>query len=392
MERPEDICPRPDRLERQTTEPLAQAIYPTAVWICEDTHQADTVLGGKEKGYVYQRDSHPNADLFAGKCKELHHADEVAVTSCGMSALALALLSQVKPGEHVVASNMLYGRSLMLLRQEATRLGINCSVLDVNDLKALRQTITTQTKLVVVETISNPRLVVADIAALANACHERGTKLLVDNTFATPIICRPLELGADFVLESVSKAMNGHSDVMLGLLCGRTTDWERVPVVSTAWGLASSPFDCWLAYRGMMTMHLRIERASENALRAAQFLENQAAVDQVDYPGLTNHPQHALAVKQFNGRYGAMVTFRLRGGSEAAEAFIRAAKQIPFCPSLGDVSTTLSHPESTSHRGLSAEDRAALGITGGTIRLSVGCESREFVLEAIGEGLKAVRG
>ena len=390
MNRLEDICPRPDRLGAQKTEPLAPALCPTSVWICEDPEQAEIILSGQEKGFVYQRDAHPNAELFAQKCRELHRAEEVAVTSSGMSALALALLSQVQPGDHVIASNMLYGRSLLLLKQEATRLGISCSVLDANKPDELQQSITPHTKLVVVETISNPRLFVADVSALAEICHSGGAKLLVDNTFATPMLCRPLELGADFVLESVSKVMNGHSDVMLGLLCGRTKDWDRVPLVSSAWGLASSPFDCWLAYRGMMTMHLRMERASENAAKAAEFLTTQSNVEQVDYPGLPNHPQHELAQKQFSNRYGAMVTFRLRGGSEAAESFIRGAKRIPFCPSLGDVSTTLSHPESTSHRGLTAEDRESLGITGGTIRLSVGIESPEFVIEAIEEGMRVV--
>jgi len=211
---------------------------------------------------------------------------------------------------------------------------------------------------------------------------------LVDNTFATPVLCRPLDHGADFVLESISKMMNGHSDVMLGLLCGKEVDWERVPLVLSAWGLASSPWDCWLAARGLATMHLRMERAMRNAQLAAEFLAEQASVERVDYPGLLEHPDHELAQRQLDGAFGNMVTFRLRGGRPAADRFISAAKRIPFCPSLGEVVTTLSHPESTSHRGLSAEQRQELGITGGTIRLSVGTESSEFVLEALVDGLR----
>ena len=254
-----------------------------------------------------------------------------------------------------------------------------------------RAAITPQTKLLLAETIANPLLEVADIAALAEVAHRRGVVLLIDNTFASPILCRPLELGADLVMESLTKTMNGHSDVVLGLLCGREAIWQRVPAVLSAWGLASSPFDCWLAQRGLATAHLRIERACHNALIAAEFLLTQSpTVAQVDYPGLAEHPQHALARRQFGDLFGTIVTFRLAGGRPAADAFIAAATRIPFCPSLGELSTTLSHPETTSHRGLTADQRAALGITGGTIRLSVGTESAEFILAALAEGLRGV--
>jgi cystathionine beta-lyase/cystathionine gamma-synthase len=182
--------------------------------------------------------------------------------------------------------------------------------------------------------------------------------------------------------------MNGHSDVVLGLLVGREAVWQRVSQVLSAWGLASSPFDCWLAARGLATAHLRIARACENALAAAEFLQSQSKrVEQVFYPGLETHSQHDLARRQLSGGFGTIVSFNLAGGRPAADRFIAAAKQIPFCPSLGELSTTLSHPETTSHRGMTAEQRAALGITGGTIRLSVGTESAEFVQDNLREGL-----
>ncbi|MEO8496985.1 MAG: PLP-dependent transferase, partial [Planctomycetota bacterium] len=167
-------------------------------------------------------------------------------------------------------------------------------------------------------------------------------------------------------------------------------DWERVPLVLSAWGLASSPFDAWLALRGLATMHLRVERACGTAGRVAEFLTQAESVEHVDYPGLALHPQHDLATSQFDGRYGSIVTFHLRGGRSAADAFIAAAKRIPFCPSLGEAATTLSHPESTSHRGLSAQEREALGISGGTIRLSIGLESSDFVVDALWEALDGV--
>lgn len=345
------------------------------------------LLAGKEPGYVYQRDGNPNTDMLAEKCAALHGAERAAITATGMGALSVALLSQLCSGDHVVLSRFLYGRTTQLLTAEAERLGLSSTIVDTCDLAAVQQALTPQTKLVVVETIANPLLQVADIAGLAQISHAVGAKLLVDNTFATPCLCRPLEHGADFVWESITKMMNGHSDVILGLLCGYERDWQRVPTVLSAWGFAAAPFESWLALRGIATLALRMERACANALAAATFLSNHAAIAEVYYPGLATHPQHALAQTQCGDRFGSMVAFRLRGGRAAADAFITRAQDIPFCPSLGEVSTTLSHPESTSHRGLTPAARAALGIDGGTIRLSVGCESAEFVLQALAQGL-----
>ncbi len=232
---------------------------------------------------------------------------------------------------------------------------------------------------------------VADLAALASLANAHGARLLADNTFASPAVCRPLEFGADLVLESLTKIMSGHSDVLLGLLCGRERCWQRVPLVLSAWGLSSSPFDCWMASRGLGTMALRVDRAGANALAAARFLSERDEIASVCYPGLAAHPDHDLAVRQFGHRFGSVVTFTLRGGLRAAEAFIAAARRIPFCPSLGDLSTTLSHPASTSHRLIPPKDREAQGIRESTIRLSVGIESEESVVEALAEALDGMR-
>jgi cystathionine beta-lyase/cystathionine gamma-synthase len=384
---PDDLCPRPATPPKQTTTPHAPPIYLASVYACESTDQAETLLGGAEAGYVYQRDGNPNTDMLAEKCRTLHGAERAAIAATGMGALSVALLSQLQTGDHVVLSKFLYGRTTQLLTSECARLGIASTIADVTDHAAVAAALRPETKLLVVETIANPLLQVADIAALAEIAHQRGAKLLVDNTFASPAICRPMELGADFVWESLTKIMNGHSDVILGLLCGRERDWQRVPTVLSAWGLAAAPFESWLALRGLSTLALRSQRASANALAAAEFLSEQASVEQIYYPGLPSHPQHALARGQFGEQFGAMLSFRLRGGRAAADQFLQRAKEIPFCPSLGEVSTTLSHPESTSHRGLTPAARADLGIDGGTIRLSVGCESRQWVFAALGQGL-----
>jgi cystathionine beta-lyase/cystathionine gamma-synthase len=382
----DDVCPRPSRVPPLDTEPHAPPIYLSSVYECRDPQQAADLLSGKLPGHVYSRDSHPNADLLAEKCRELHAAERAAITSSGMAALALAVLSQLEHGDHLVVSNQLYGRSLSLFTQETARLGIDSTVVDTCDLKAVEKACHAKTRLVAVETISNPVLRVADIRSLAKVAKAAGARLLVDNTFAGPALCRPLEQGADLVMESLTKTMNGHSDVVLGLLCGPESLWQRVPTASSSWGLSSAPFDCWLVLRGLGTLALRIDRASSNALAVAEFLAKQKGLDAVHYPGLKIHPDHELARQQFGDRYGSIVTFTLSGGTRAAEAFI-AGSRIPFCPSLGELSTTLSHPESTSHRTLPAAARAALGITGGTIRLSVGIESPESVVAAVAAGL-----
>jgi cystathionine beta-lyase/cystathionine gamma-synthase len=384
---PEDLCPRSERLPLQATTPHAPPIYLSSVWECRDPEQADAILSGRESGYVYGRDGHPNADLLADKCRQLHGTERAAIANSGMAALALVLLSQLEPGNHVVVSDQLYGRTTSLFTVEAARWGISSSLVDMCNLDAVKAVMTPKTKLLVTETISNPLLRVADIAALAEVAHGHQAALLADNTLAGPTVCRPHELGADWVMESLTKTMNGHSDVILGLLCGPAQRWQRVPGVLSTWGLASAPFDCWLALRGLGTLGVRMERATANAAAVAQVLAGASQVEAVYYPGLIGHADHLLAKRQFGNRYGSIVTFTLRGGTPAATAFMAAASDIPFCPSLGELATTLSHPESTSHRALSTQERARLGIAGGTIRLSVGIESADAVVEAIRRGL-----
>lgn len=376
--------------QRHSTEPLVPPIEPAVVYRCEDPQQADALLAGKLSGYVYSRDAHPNADQLADLCRRWHAAPRAVVCGSGMAALAVGALSQLDHGDSIVVGKQLYGRSLQLLTGELARFGMNSRVVDTCDLAAVAQALASPTKLLIVETITNPLLRVPDLHALAELAHEHGALLLVDNTFASPAVCRPIECGADLVVESLTKIMNGHSDVLLGALLGREECWQRVPPVMATWGPTASPFDCWLARRGMGTMSLRVERACSNALRVAEMLEQATPVKTVWYPGLAGHPDHEIAKRQFEGLYGHMVSFTLRGGRSAAERFIAAARKVPFAPSLGDLMTTLSHPQSTSHRAMSEAERTALGIGPGMIRLSLGIEPADEVIEAVQEGLAAV--
>ena len=397
-----DICPRNIDLPLFGSRPARPPIYPAAVYHCDSPEQAQLRLGGQEPGYVYQRDKHPNADLLAEKCRQLHQANLALITSSGMAAIALALVSCLKEGDHVLMSNRLYGETSLLLDREFSRFGIEASQVDMLDCEQVRSQFRGNTKLVVAETISNPTLRLADLEKLATLAHQSDALLLVDNTFASPAVCQPIELGADLVVESMSKIMNGHGDLMLGALCAgnqRGSELEeRMTCAIKTWGFASSPMDCWLAERGLVTLFPRVAMASSTALRLAEELSKMPQVKEVIYPGLESHPDHALAQRQFSlaatgtepsdgTLFGHMLTFHLPGSLETATRFIQSLPQIPFCPSLGEPMTTLSHPASTSHRSMAAAEREKLGIFPSTIRLSIGLESPEFILEALRKSL-----
>jgi len=387
----QDRCPEPVHQTMPATEPHIPPIYLASVYRCHSPQQAEALLTGAEEGYVYARDGHPNAAMLAERCRELHGAERAAIAATGMGAIALVLLSQLEQGEHIVVSKHLYGASFELLTREAARFGIESTAVDTCDVAATRAAMQPNTRLLAVETITNPLLRVSDLPALAEIARAHDALLLADNSFASPAVCRPLEHGADLVMESLTKIINGHSDIVLGLVCGAESKWQRVPLVLSRWGLSSSAMDCYLALRGLGTLALRARQACENALAAAEFLEGHPQVESVLYPGLASHADHELARRQFAGQFGWMVSFTLQGGRAAAERFI-AAGRIPFCPSLGELSTTLSHPQSTSHRQLSQSEQQQLGITGGMIRLSVGIESREAVLGMLEESLAARAG
>ena len=332
------------------------------------------VYEGQEQGFTYAREGSPNAELLAAKIAALEGADSGLITSSGMSAVGAIVLGLLKAGDHIVASNQLYGRTLRLVSQELPRLGFATDLVDATNVAVVEGAIGPKTRLVLVEVVSNPLLRVVDIAALADVTRSRGVLLVVDNTFPTPLALRPLSHGADVVFHSITKMLAGHSDVTLGAVCTSRELTTPIRDAIVTWGLNGSPFDCWLAERGMNTLELRVARANANAAALAGFLGAQSAVERVFYPGRPDHPDHAVARKLFGDQYGNMVTFELTGGRDAVNRFMRRLDSIPFAPTLGDVSTIISHPAVTSHRGLTADAREALGIREGTIRVSVGVE------------------
>ena len=373
--RPETLCARPGARAASTTPPLAPPIQLSSVYEFGDLATVDALYGGTAEGFVYARDGHPNAAMLAEKVARLEGGEAAVVCASGMAAESALMLAHLGQGDRVAVSEGLYGRTTTLVAGELSRFGVGHDPFDAADPASLRSALTPATKLVFVETLSNPLLRLADVAGLATVARDRGATLAVDHTFA-PLLCRPLELGADVVVHSLTKSIGGHRDVTLGALVGRR-DWiRRTAHVASTFGLTGNPFDSWLALRGMATLAVRTDRACGNALELARRLEAHPRVERVHYPGLPSHPDHALAVRMFGDRFGSMVSFDV-GSRAAADSLIRRLRHIPYAPSLGDVSTTLSHPTTTSHRAQTPEQWARQGITPGLIRLSVGIEAVE---------------
>jgi cystathionine gamma-synthase len=375
---------------RSATSPLVPPIVPSAVFVARDADHMNNVYEGREQGFTYAREGSPNADLLAAKIAALEGAESGLITSSGMSAVSAIVLGLLQAGDHIVAGNQLYGRTLRLVSQELPRLGFATDLVDATDVGAVDRAIRAGTRLLLVEVVSNPLLRVPDIAALGALARARGVLLVVDNTFPTPLAFRPLSVGAHIVFHSITKMLAGHSDVTLGAVCVARELTTPIRDAIVTWGLNGSPFDCWLAERGMNTLELRVARANANAAALADFLAGQPAVRRVFYPGRADHPDHAVARRLLGKAFGSMVTFELAGDRDAVNQFMQALGSIPFAPTLGDVSTIISHPAVTSHRGLTAAAREALGIREGTIRVSVGVEALSLLEAEFRAALAAV--
>jgi cystathionine beta-lyase/cystathionine gamma-synthase len=367
--------------------PLVPPLFLSSVYTLPDLDALDRIMNAEEPGFIYARDAHPNAKHLGARLAEVEAAQWGLVTGSGMAALAAILLATLEKGQRVLASNRLYGRTSQLLAQELARFGVDSTFVDVNDLAEVEKALQQPTRLVLVETLSNPLLRVSDISALARLAHACGALLVVDNTFATPVLTRPLELGADLVMESLTKMIGGHADVTLGLVCGNGERLTELAATASIWGLMASPFECWLSLRGLDTLPLRMRAACDNALALARWLQKQPGVARVLYPGLPEHPDHDLAARVLGGSFGHMLCFDLAGGREAVNRFLHKAPGVPFSPSLGNTTTTCSHPDTTSHRYVSPAEKARQGITEGLIRLSVGIEPLEVIQAAMSQGL-----
>ncbi len=373
--------------------PKVTPIYQTAVFKFGSLAELDAYYAapGQDGHYAYSRAEHPNSDELVRAVAALEGATGGVATGSGLAGLLAAVLAICQAGDHVLCPAELYGGSVVLLSKELARLGISTDYVPLADLYDLDRWRKPTTKLVLAETLSNPLLTVLDGPRLADACRANGIKLLIDNTFATPILSQPLTWGADLVWHSATKYLNGHSDVTAGVVVG--TD----PVLIAALrrlganlGLMLGPQDAWLAARGLKTLAVRMRAHSANAQVVAETLAAHPAVGAVFYPGLPTHPQHALVAAQLRpgAGFGGMLSFQLQEDSvEAADRFIQRTRRFPLAPSLAGVDSSCSYPARTSHRGLTDAQRHETGITAGLIRVSVGIEEADELVADLNQAL-----
>ncbi len=370
--------------------PVVSPLQPSVVYATETPDALDALYEGGARGHTYSREGHPNAATVAAMIDRLEGTTGGVMAASGMGAVSLALLACASAGDHVIGSTQLYGRSLRLMTEELPRLGITTGFFDPTDAASIRAAAIAGTTAILVEVVSNPTLRVADMEAIYAVAAQIGAKVIVDNTFTTPRAYRPLDEGADLVLHSVTKLLAGHSDAMLGWVAAKDPEIAaRLDVLAATWGMTAAPFDCWMAERGLLSFDLRFERAQSNARALADALDGAQGVSRVIYPSLPSHPDHNRAGTLLGENAGNMVSFEIIGGRAQANALTKAASAIAFAPTLGDINTTLSHAASSSHRALSEEARADIGITEGFFRVSVGIESAEHLIATFKKAITA---
>ena len=342
---------------------------------------------GKNKGHEYSRVSNPTRDALETNLASLEGGTSAHVFGSGMAAI-MAMVTMLKSGDHVICGENMYGGTARLFDKIVVNYGIEFTYVDTSDAEAVRRTIRPQTKLVHIETPTNPIMTLTDIRAVADVCHEKGVELAVDNTFMSPYFQRPIALGADIVMHSTTKFLNGHSDGLGGVLVGTKPEHkENFAFVQKCTGGILSPFECWMILRGVKTLAVRMRQHDESGRKVAHFLADHKKVQKVHYPGLPIHPQHELAKRQMSG-FGALISFET-GSLENANAMLKQVKVCTLGESLGGVETLISHPATMTHAAIGAEARTKLGITDGLVRISVGIEDVDDIVGDLSQALDA---
>ena len=369
---------------QETCEPL---IF-TAGYAYEDAEEAAARFKGESPGYQYSRIANPTVSMFEERMALLEGAPVARATATGMAAVSAVFLAGLKTGDHVVSANALFGSCRYVLETVLPRFGIGCTFVEGSDLGAWKAAMRPQTRLLFMETPSNPTLAIVDIAAVAKIADANGARLVVDNAFATPALQRPMEFGAHIVVHSSTKFIDGQGRALGGvILCRQDFLDENLNLFLRNTGPALSPFNAWLHLKSLETLELRMKQHSENALSVADFLAGQKKVTRVLYPFRADHPQHNLAKSQMDGG-GGVVTFEVEGGNRAAFKLLNALKLIDISSNLGDAKSLATHPETTTHQKLTPEARAAAGVTNGLLRLSVGLEDTDDLCEDLEQALK----
>ncbi|MEO1767571.1 O-succinylhomoserine sulfhydrylase [Thiobacter aerophilum] len=364
----------------------SEALFLTSSFVFDSAEQAAKRFSGEEPGNIYARFTNPTVTMFEERLAALEGAQACVATASGMSAILACTMGLLSAGDHIVASRAIFGATVQLFSNILKRFGVEVSFVSPTDVAEWERAVRPNTKLFFAETPSNPLTEVCDIAALADIAHRHGAWLAVDNCFCTPILQRPLKLGADLVIHSATKYLDGQGRVLGGAVLGSKALLDGVYTFLRTAGPTLSAFNAWVFLKGLETLRLRMEAHSANALALAQWLEAQPKVVRVLYPGLPSHPQHALAMRQ-QKTGGGIVSFEVKGGKEAAWRVIDSTRLLSITANLGDTKTTITHPATTTHGRLTPEQRAAAGINDGLIRIAVGLEAVEDIQADLARGL-----
>ena len=375
--------------ERSQHGETSEALYLTSGFVYDTAAQGNARTADEEAGYVYGRFGNPTVTMFEDRLALVEGADACQATATGMAAVFTSLMSQLRAGDHVVASRVMFGACYVVVDQLLPRYGIETDLVDGTDLDAWERALRPETRCIFLESPGNPTMPVVDIAAVSALAHGVGARVVVDNVLGMPTVQRPLALGADIVVYSTTKHIDGQGRCLGGAILGSNAYFadDLVPFIRTT-GPVMSPFNAWVMLKGLETLELRTARMCETAERLAAFLESHPAVDSVHYPGLASHPQHALAAQQMS-RGGSVIAFDLAGGWDAAFRFLDALELIDISNNLGDAKSLATHPASTTHQKIGADVRATLGIRDGLVRFSVGLEAEADLRADLEQALAA---
>ncbi len=362
-------------------------IYQTSTFAFKNAQHGADLFSGKEDGYIYTRIGNPTIKAFEDAMAELEHGFGGIATSSGMAAVSSVYMALLGLGKHIVCSSSVYGPSRMILERDFSRFGVEMSFVETSDLKQIEDAIRPNTSVLYIETPANPTMLITDIKAASEIAHKTGITVVVDNTFSSPYLQNPLLLGADVVLHSITKYINGHADVVGGVIVVKEESmYKKIRSSMVYLGGNMDPHQAYLTHRGLKTLAVRMERAQENAEVIAVYLENHPKIEWVLYPGLASHPQHELAKKQMRG-FSSMISFGVKGGFEAGKTLMDNVHLALLAVSLGGVETLIQHPASMTHAGMTKEGRAEAGITDELVRFSVGIENVEDIIEDLDQAL-----
>jgi cystathionine gamma-synthase len=353
--------------------PEAPPICPSTAYIMADMDEYDYVNGGNG-GYFYSRTANPNRDSLAELISYLENGESSIICSSGMAAISTALLTFSNCGDHIVASSSIYGETIELFNDMLSRFGIEITYVDFCDIEAVKNAVRPNTRILFTEIISNPLISVIDIEKIVDISHQAGSLVIVDSTFTTPLVIKPLDFGVDVVIQSLTKFYNGHSDVTAGSISATSELCKKMYSSQLRLGCCLDPNSSWLALRGIRTMGLRVSRQIENAQLLAEALSNNPQVRKVNYPGLKSHPQHILAARIFTGGYGAMISFCVEDNREKVNAFMHELKLVKYLGTLGGYRTSISHPATAFRLDFTQDELIGMGMSEGLIRISVGIE------------------